>query len=120
VVRESSTERPTATSLESTQRWTVGHLSTSIEAARAAYGFAWLPEEKIRAELQQGRLKPLPLRDGGDRFEDLYLIFADREHAGPATLRLAQILREMTAKECERDAAEPVAATRTRRPSGGR
>ena len=116
LVRESSAERPTATSLESTQRWTVGHLSTSIEAARAGYGFAWLPEEKIRTELQQGRLKPLPLRDGGDRFEDLYLIFADREHAGPATLRLAQILREMTAKECKREAAKPVATTRTRRP----
>jgi len=102
VVRESSAERPTTTSLESTQRWTVGHLSTSIEAARAGYGFAWLPEEKIRADLQQGLLRPLPLRDGGDRFEDVYLIFADREHAGPATLRLAQILRETTASECTR------------------
>jgi DNA-binding transcriptional LysR family regulator len=120
VVRESSVERPTAASLESTQRWTVGHLSTSIEAARAGYGFAWLPEEKIRAELQQGRLKPLPLRDGAERFEDLYLIYADREHAGPATLRLAQILRETTAKECKPAAPEQPTTRRARRRASGR
>jgi DNA-binding transcriptional LysR family regulator len=120
VVRESSAERPTTTSLESTQRWTVGNLSTSIEAARSGYGFAWLPEEKIRAELQQGLLEPLPLRDGGDRFADLYLIFADREHAGPATLRLAQILRETTASECKRQSTAAVAARRSRRRAGSR
>lgn len=112
VVRESSAERPTTTSLESTQRWTVGHLSTSIEAARAGYGFAWLPEWTIRAELQQDLLRPLPLRDGGDRFAHLYLILADRDHAGPATLRLAQILRETTASEC---AGKPTPAHAARR-----
>jgi DNA-binding transcriptional LysR family regulator len=98
----------------------VGNLSTSIEAARSGYGFAWLPEEKIRAELQQGLLEPLPLRDGGDRFADLYLIFADREHAGPATLRLAQILRETTASECKRQSTAAVAARRSRRRAGSR
>jgi hypothetical protein len=47
-------------------------------------------------------LKPLPLREGGERFAQLYLVFADRDHAGPATLRLAQIIREQVAKECRR------------------
>lgn len=97
VVRESSAERPTAPPLQATQRWTVSHMTTSIEAARAGYGFAWLPEEKIRPELEAGTLKVLKLRDGGERLENLYLIFADREHAGPATLRLAQIIRETVA-----------------------
>jgi DNA-binding transcriptional LysR family regulator len=107
VVRESSADRPTAPSLEAPQRWTVSHLTTSIAAARAGYGFAWLPEETIREELAAGRLKPLALRDGGERFEDVYLTFADRDHAGPATLRLAEIIRATVATECARGLAVP-------------
>jgi len=105
VVRESSAARPTAPTLEAPQRWTVSHLTTSTAAACAGYGFAWLPEESIRAELASGLLKALPLRDGGERFEDLYLIFADRDHAGPATLRLAEILRRTIAEQCAASAA---------------
>ncbi|MGB5081891.1 MAG: LysR family transcriptional regulator [Burkholderiales bacterium] len=104
VVRESGPKRSTPLSLEATQRWTVGSLATSIEAARSGYGFAWLPEEKIREELASGALKALPLREGGERFAELYLIFANREHAGPATLRLAEIIRETVASECRRAA----------------
>ena len=104
LVRESSPERATPPSMDATQSWTVGHLATSIEAARAGYGFAWLPEERIRSELEAGTLKPLPMREGGERFADLYLIFADREHAGPAALRLAEIIREAVATECKRSA----------------
>jgi len=104
VVRETSPDRASAATMETTQRWTVGHLATSIEAVRSGYGIAWLPEEKIRHELQAGTLKPLPLREGGELFADLYLIFADREHAGPATLRLAEIMREAVAGECKRSA----------------
>jgi DNA-binding transcriptional LysR family regulator len=102
VVRESSPERASPPSMEAAQRWTVGQLATSIEAARLGYGFAWLPDELIREEIEAGTLRALPLRDGGERYVELYLIFADREHAGPATLRLAEILRETVAKECAR------------------
>jgi DNA-binding transcriptional LysR family regulator len=115
VVRESSAERPTAPPLQATQRWTVSQMSTSIEAARAGYGFAWLPEEKIRPELEAGTLKPLALLDGGERLENLYLVFADREHAGPATLRLAQIIRETVAAECGKHSAAAKKASRTSR-----
>jgi len=93
VVRESSPARTSETSLQAPQRWTVGHLSTSIAAAGRGHGFAWLPEECIRDELRSGRLAPLPMRHGGERFADLYLIFGDRSAAGPAALRLAEILR---------------------------
>jgi DNA-binding transcriptional LysR family regulator len=122
LVRESSPERATAPSMETTQRWTVGHLATSIEAVRSGYGFAWLPEDKIREELSAGTLKPLALRDGGERYADLYLIFADREHAGPGALRLAEIIRETTASECRRHAQHPGAtrrATKAANPTGG-
>jgi DNA-binding transcriptional LysR family regulator len=101
IIRESSPRRSTPLSLEATQRWTVGSVATSVEAARSGYGFAWFPEDKIREELAAGTLKVLPLREGGERFAELYLIFSDREHAGPATLRLAEIIREAVADECK-------------------
>ena len=52
--------------LEAEQRWTVGHMATSLQAARMGFGFAWYPEEKIREEIAAGELKVLPLEDGGD------------------------------------------------------
>jgi DNA-binding transcriptional LysR family regulator len=67
---------------------------------RAGYGFAWFPEEKIRNELREGSLKPLPMRDGGERFAELYLVLADPDSAGPGTRRLAEIIREAVEKEC--------------------
>jgi DNA-binding transcriptional LysR family regulator len=101
VVRDSGSRRSTGTlSVEVDKRWTVSNMTTSIQAVRMGYGFAWFPEEKIRDDLAAGTLKPLPLREGGERFADLYLILADRDAAGPGTLRLAEIIREATASEC--------------------
>jgi len=103
VVRDSGSRRDSrAISVEVDQRWTVSNMSTSIQAARLGYGFSWFPEDKIRDELLAGTLKPLPMREGGERFGDLYLILADRDGAGPGTLRLAEIIRESVASECGR------------------
>jgi DNA-binding transcriptional LysR family regulator len=114
VVRESSPERGSPPSVDATERWTVSHMATSIDAARRGYGFAWLPEERIREELTSGALRPVAAREGGERFAELYLIFADREHAGPATRRLAEIIRERVVNECARSATGAVAHRRTR------
>jgi DNA-binding transcriptional LysR family regulator len=100
VVRETGELRPTKTSIEATQRWTVSHMSTAIFAASMGFGYGWYPEERIRGELKAGTLKPLPLRDGADRMGQLYLVYADRENAGPGTLRLAEIIHEMVKGEC--------------------
>jgi len=105
VVRESGSTRATRPAVDAAQRWTVSHLATSLEALRAGYGYAWMPEEKIRDELAKGTLKPLALREGGERYVELYLIFADRDAAGPGTLRLAEIIRELVQAECARRAA---------------
>ncbi|HEV2008857.1 MAG TPA: LysR family transcriptional regulator [Burkholderiales bacterium] len=102
VVRETGEDRTTRTSVEATQRWTVSNMSTSIVAARSGHGYAWVPEYKIRDELEAGTLKPLPQREGGDRYVELYLVFADRDAAGPGTLRLAQIIRESVSVECSK------------------
>jgi DNA-binding transcriptional LysR family regulator len=101
VVRETGELRPTKTQIEATQRWTVSHMSTAIFAASMGFGYGWYPEERIRSELHNGTLKPLPLREGGERVGQLYLVYADRDNAGPGTLRLAQIIHELVKTECE-------------------
>ena len=100
MVRESGTRRATQTWIDAAQRWTVSHMATSLEAVRAGYGYAWFPGEMIRAELAAGSLRVLPLREGGERYVQLYLVYADRDGAGPGVLRLAGILRETVTSEC--------------------
>jgi DNA-binding transcriptional LysR family regulator len=64
-------------------------------------GYAWYPEENIREELDSGRLAPLPLEQGRERYVTLYLIHADRDAAGPGVRRLAAIIAERTAEICK-------------------
>lgn len=111
VIRDSGSRRDAKVlSVEAAQRWTVSHSATAIEAVRKGYGFAWFPEEKIRSELAAGTLKPLPLHEHGERFVQLYLVFADHDSAGPGTLRLAQIIEESVGNECaQRESAGKLA-----------
>ncbi len=98
VVRDSGAKRDQkAVTVEVEQRWTVGHIATSIRAVRMGYGFAWLPESQIQEDLATGTLKALPLREGGVREIPLYLVLANPELAGPGVKRLAAILREASA-----------------------
>jgi DNA-binding transcriptional LysR family regulator len=101
VVRDSGSQRSaTPPSLDAKQRWTVSHMATSIEALRSGYGFAWMPEDKIRHELTAGTLAPLPLEGAQERRVALYLIHADRDSAGPGLQRLVELLRENVANAC--------------------
>lgn len=101
VVRDSGATRDRRTgTVEVDQRWTVSHMASSVEAACMGLGFAWFPEDRIRAELDSGRLKPLPMREGGERWVQLYLVLADPDFAGPGTRRLAEIIRQGVALEC--------------------
>jgi DNA-binding transcriptional LysR family regulator len=94
VVRDSGLrESRDAGWLGAEQRWTVSHLSTSVEAVARGMGFAWLPRHRIAAQLATGELHPLPLAEGSVRHHELYLVFADRDDAGPATRALADCLR---------------------------
>jgi DNA-binding transcriptional LysR family regulator len=76
------------------QRWTVSHLATSVDAVARGMGFAWLPRHRVAALLDSGVLRPLPLLEGSLRHHELYLVFADRDDAGPATRALAECLRK--------------------------
>jgi DNA-binding transcriptional LysR family regulator len=113
VIRESDTKRASKPTVEATQRWTVGHFSTSIIAATMAFGWGWYPEQRLRIELAAGTLKRLPLREGGERMRQFYLVYADRENAGPGVLRLAEIIREGV-KVCGAEHAVETAPAGTR------
>lgn len=103
VVRDTASRRNKESALlNAEQRWTVSNMPTSIGAACRGYGFAWLPAEKIRGELTDGLLKPLPLRGGTERNIQMYLVFRDPDAAGPGVLRLAEIIREEVGNACTR------------------
>src|SRR5271167_160975 len=110
VIRDTGSQRSSGSWLGAEQSWTVSHKATSIHAACMGLGFAWYPDDMVRSELERGELKPLPLREGGERWGDLYLVFADRDYAGPGALRLAQILREHVTQQCLQHSQEPVGA----------
>jgi DNA-binding transcriptional LysR family regulator len=97
VIRDSGSARTRSAGWLNERRWTVSHKATSIRAACMGLGYAWYPTENIREELAAGRLAPLPLVEGRERFVTLYLVFADPEAAGPGARRLAAVLRERVA-----------------------
>ena len=102
VIRDSGIQRKRESGgwMGAEQRWTVSNKATQIAAAKMGLGFAWFPEYTVRGELARGELKPLSLREGGERHVDLYLIFADPDYAGPGARRLAEIIRENVARQC--------------------
>jgi DNA-binding transcriptional LysR family regulator len=99
IIRDTGSQRRSGSSLGVEQSWTVSQKATSIHAAGMGLGFAWFPEETVRGELEGGALKELPLREGSERWAELYLVFADRDYAGPAALRLAAIIRDRVMEE---------------------
>jgi DNA-binding transcriptional LysR family regulator len=100
VVRDSGALRSRSGGWLNERRWTVSHKATSIRAACMGLGYAWYPEENIREELAQDRLRPLPLAEGSERFVTLYLVYADPDATGPGARRLGEILRRRVAEAC--------------------
>jgi len=101
VIRDSGSARArNAPWLGPGARWTVSHKATQIHAAVMGLGFAWFARDTIRHELEQGLLKPLALREGAELSAELYLVYADRDYAGPGARRLAEILREQVRATC--------------------
>ena len=93
VVRDSALgTRADAGWLGAEQRWTVSHVSTSVDMISRGMGFAWLPTTRVAAALARGAMAELPLAQGSRRVSALYLTFADRDVAGPAACRLGEML----------------------------
>jgi DNA-binding transcriptional LysR family regulator len=96
VVRDSGTLNPRQLGwLNSNQRWSVTNPGTRLEMLCSGLGFGWLPQHRIRKLLEEGALKPLPLRVGQRRKLSLSLVVADPEVAGPATCRMANLFRKV-------------------------
>ncbi len=98
VTRDSGPQRRfSAPWLEAEQRWTLSNITTAIRAIQRGLGFAWLPALQIREQLQQGTLVPVTMEEGGTRYGQLYLVYKDKDAAGPATRCLTNLLRERCA-----------------------
>jgi DNA-binding transcriptional LysR family regulator len=108
VVRDSGALRSRSGGWLNEQRWTVSHKATSIRAAVMGLGYAWYPEQNIREELESGKLAPLPLAEGAERYATLYLVLADADTAGPAARLLAGILRKRVADACKSRGGRPI------------
>jgi len=94
VLRDSARrERMDSGWLQAEQRWTVSHISTSIEIVRRGLAFAWLARTRIGPLLDSGELKPLPLRAGVTRRATLYLC-----EASPGTGLAGQTLKQLLLK----------------------
>lgn len=93
VVRDSGSRRVDSGWLGAEQRWTFSHSATRRAALLNGLGFAWVPENEIHDDLANGALKPLPLREGVERFAELYLIYADGQYAGRAARFLGERIR---------------------------
>ncbi len=96
VIRDSAQQRPrdSGSWIGTEQRWTVSHKATQIRAACMGLGFAWFPEQAIRKELDEGRLAPLPMREGAERHAQVYLVFTDPDAPPRAARAMADILQE--------------------------
>jgi DNA-binding transcriptional LysR family regulator len=104
VIRDSGEQRVRSAGWLNELRLTVSNKATAIHAVATGMGYAWYPEDSVRGELERGALQPLPLREGAEKAGTIYLVFADRETAGPGALRLAEIIRQGVARECSRRA----------------
>lgn len=97
VLRDSARrERMDSGWLQAEQRWTVSHISTSIEIVQRGLAFAWLARTRIAPLLDSGELKPLPLRAGATRRATLYLCESTPD-AGMAGTTLRQLLLQASA-----------------------
>jgi DNA-binding transcriptional LysR family regulator len=102
VIRDSGSQRRSGSWVGAEQSWTVSNKATSIHAACMGLGFAWYAEESVHEELQRGVLAPLPLREGSERWVELYLVFTDRDYAGLGARRLADIIRSHVQGQCSK------------------
>jgi DNA-binding transcriptional LysR family regulator len=102
VIRDSGIQRtrPGGGWFGADQRWTVSNKATQIAAACRGLGFAWFPQDAIRNELNSGALKPLPMREGAERFAEVYLILADPDFPTRSAVRMAELLKEDLNKLC--------------------
>jgi len=84
--------------LQSEQRWTVSHFSSSIKLLRSGLAFAFIPHNWVEDELAQEQLKKIPLDPSMDRVIPMHLILSNHQASGPATTALYDIILDTMAQ----------------------
>jgi len=99
IIRDSGHTQTQSVGWQNTeQRWVVSNIDTAIESISHGLGFGWLPVHKITNKLEEGLLKPLPLREGLSYHASLYMAYGQPEQPGPATQLLAEKIRSRCMK----------------------
>lgn len=81
-------------------RWTMSNKATQIRALASGFGYAWVPVDTIRLELDAGDLAILPMETVSRRTR-LMLAFDDPEFPGRDAVRLGEIIRKRVGRECK-------------------
>lgn len=79
-------------------RWAMNSFDTAVEAVSECFGYAWLPEHRIRPWLERGALARLPMADKRIYKTVLYLIHGRSWTSSPAAGKLAELLRNIAAE----------------------
>lgn len=88
------------------RRWTMSNLDTAVDAVCEGFGYALLPEHRIRKWLDQGALARIPFGDKREHKVMLYLIHGKPWTSSPAAGQLADMLRNEAATLRGQDQAE--------------
>lgn len=99
IIRDPGSKPTSAGWQETERRWTVNNFNRSLECVRRGMGFGRFPLPLIESDLANGQLKVIPLREAASVPVQVFLVFADRERAGPGTLTLANQIIEYCKKE---------------------
>jgi DNA-binding transcriptional LysR family regulator len=99
LIRESGPQRKTEV-VGVELRWTFSNKASQIRALVEGHGYAWVPVDIVKGELEARELKLLPMEQG-PRSTRLMIGFDDPDYPGRDTARLAQIIRESVARECK-------------------
>jgi DNA-binding transcriptional LysR family regulator len=98
LIRESGPQRKTEVAGVEL-RWTFSNKASQIRALVEGHGYAWVPVDNVRRELEAGELKVLPMEQGS-RSARLMIGFDDPDYPGRDAARLGEIIRERVSKEC--------------------
>jgi len=82
--------------LGSDLRWTVTNLESARQLVLEGLGFSWIPTHEAWDYMQKGLLLPLDLEENYQKMGGLYLVFANKSIAGPATELLASCIKSCT------------------------
>jgi DNA-binding transcriptional LysR family regulator len=75
--------------------------ASQIRALVSGHGYAWVPVDTVRRELEAGELEVLPMEQG-PRSTRLMIGFGDPDYPGRDAARLAGMIRERVKRECKR------------------